>query len=134
MKTINKKDAAYKTIGEVAKALGLVNKETGHLQTHTIRYWETQFKQIRPNIRAGKRRYYSVKDLKIIKYIKFLLKEKGLTISGVKKMLNDAESHHLDDYINLSVYKPGIKTTDVIREKIKNISKIINELKNLGNG
>ena len=67
MKTINKKDAAYKTIGEVAKALGLVNKETGHLQTHTIRYWETQFKQIRPNIRAGKRRYYSVKDLKIIK-------------------------------------------------------------------
>ena len=134
MKTINKKDAAYKTIGEVAKALGLVNKETGHLQTHTIRYWETQFKQIRPNIRAGKRRYYSVKDLKIIKYIKFLLKEKGLTISGVKKMLNDTESHHLDDYIDLSVYKPGIKTTDVIREKIKNISKIINELKNLGNG
>jgi len=134
MKAINKKDAAYKTIGEVAKALGLVNKETGHLQTHTIRYWETQFKQIRPNIRAGKRRYYSVKDLKIIKYIKFLLKEKGLTISGVKKMLNDTESHHLDDYINLSVYKPGIKTTDVIREKIKNISKIINELKNLGNG
>ena len=134
MKTINKKDAAYKTIGEVAKALGLVNKETGHLQTHTIRYWETQFKQIRPNIRAGKRRYYSVKDLKIIKYIKFLLKEKGLTISGVKKMLNATESHHLDDYINLSVYKPGIKTTDVIREKIKNISKIINELKNLGNG
>ena len=134
MKTINKKDAAYKTIGEVAKALGLVNKETGHLQTHTIRYWETQFKQIRPNIKAGKRRYYSVKDLKIIKYIKFLLKEKGLTISGVKKMLNDTESHHLDDYINLSVYKPGIKTTDVIREKIKNISKIINELKNLGNG
>ena len=134
MKTINKKDAAYKTIGEVAKALGLVNKETGHLQTHTIRYWETQFKQIRPNIRAGKRRYYSVKDLKIIKYIKFLLKEKGLTISGVKKMLNDTESHHLDDYINLSVYKPGIKTTDVIREKIKNMSKIINELKNLGNG
>ena len=134
MKTINKKDVTYKTIGEVAKALGLVNKETGHLQTHTIRYWETQFKQIRPNIRAGKRRYYSVKDLKIIKYIKFLLKEKGLTISGVKKMLNDTESHHLDDYINLSVYKPGIKTTDVIREKIKNISKIINELKNLGNG
>ena len=134
MKTINKKDTAYKTIGEVAKALGLVNKETGHLQTHTIRYWETQFKQIKPNIRAGKRRYYSVKDLKIIKYIKFLLKEKGLTISGVKKMLNNTESHHLDDYINLSVYKPGIKTTDVIREKIKNISKIINELKNLGNG
>ena len=134
MRTINKKDTSYKTIGEVAKELDLVNKKTGDLQTHTIRYWETQFKQIRPTLRAGGRRYYSINDLKIIKYIKFLLKEKGLTISGVKKMLNDTESHHLDDYINLSVYKPGIKTTDVIREKIKNISKIINELKNLGNG
>ena len=134
MRTINKKDTSYRTIGEVAKELDLVNKKTGDLQTHTIRYWETQFKQIRPTVRAGGRRYYSINDLKIIKYIKFLLKEKGLTISGVKKMLNDTESHHLDDYINLSVYKPGIKTTDVIREKIKNISKIINELKNLGNG
>ena len=134
MNTINKKNTAYKTIGEVAKELDLVNKKTGSLQTHTIRYWETQFKQIRPILKAGKRRYYSIKDLKIIKYIKFLLKEKGLTISGVKKMLNDTESHSLDDSINLSVYKPTLKTTKVIKEKIKNISKIINELKNLKNG
>ena len=134
MKTIKKKDTAYKTIGEVAKELDLVNKNTGHLQTHTIRYWETQFKQIRPNIRAGKRRYYSINDLKIIKYIKFLLKEKGLTISGAKKMLNDTESQSLDDSINLSVYKPGLNTTRGIKEKIINISKIIKELKNLKNG
>ena len=65
MKTTKKKDTAYKTIGEVAKELNLVNKDTGHLQTYIIRYWETQFKQIKPNIRAGKRRYYSIKDLKI---------------------------------------------------------------------
>ena len=134
MKKNFKFDSDYKTIGEVAKLLDLVNKKTGHLQTHTIRYWETQFKQIKPTIMAGKRRYYTKKDFKIINYIKFLLKEKGLTISGVKKILNETDSRSLDDYINLSVYKPGIKTTDVIREKIKNISKIINELKNLGNG
>ena len=134
MKTIKKKDTAYKTIGEVAKELDLVNKNTGHLQTYIIRYWETQFKQIRPNIRAGKRRYYSIKDLKIIKYIKFLLKEKGLTINGAKKMLNDTESQSLDDSINLSVYKPGLNTTRGIKEKIINISKIIKELKNLKNG
>ena len=77
MKITNKKDSAYKTIGEVAKELNLVDKKTGNLQTHTIRYWETQFHQIRPSIRAGKRRYYSTDDLKIIKYIKYLLKEKG---------------------------------------------------------
>ena len=134
MKTINKKDTAYKTIGEIARELDLVNKKTGRLQTHTIRYWETQFKQIRPIVRAGRRRYYSIKDLKIIRFIKFLLKEKGLTISGVKKMLNDTKSHSLDDSMNLSVYKPGLKTSNVIKEKIKNISKIINELKNLRNG
>ena len=75
-----------------------------------------------------------VKDLKIIKYIKFLLKEKGLTIAGVKKILNNMGSHSLDDSIDLSVYKPALKTTDVIKKKIKNISKIINELKNLKNG
>ena len=134
MKNVKKKDTAYKTIGEVAKELDLVDKDTGHLQTYTIRYWETQFKQIRPNIRAGKRRYYSIKDLKIIKYIKFLLKEKGLTISGAKKVLNDTESHSLDDSINLSVYKSGLKKTKIIKEKIINISKIIKELKNLKNG
>ena len=134
MKTIKKKDTAYKTIGEVAKELDLVNKNTGHLQTYTIRYWETQFKQIKPNIRAGKRRYYSIKDLKIIKYIKFLLKEKGLTISGVKKMLNDKKSRSLDDSINLSVYKSDLRTTKVIKEKIKNISRIIKQLKNSKNG
>jgi len=130
----NKSEDSYKTIGEVAKELDLVDKKTGHLQTHTLRYWETQFKQIKPNIRAGKRRYYSIKDLKIIKFIKFLLKEKGLTINGVKKMLNDTESHSLDDSINLSVYKPSSKTTNAIKEKIKNISRIIKELKNSKNG
>jgi Predicted transcriptional regulators len=131
---MNKRDTAYKTIGEVARELNLINKETGHLQTHTIRYWETQFKQIKPIIRAGKRRYYSIKNIEIIKYIKFLLKVKGLTISGVKKMLNDTERHSLDDSTDLSVYKSDLKTTKVIKEKIKSISKIIKELKNLKNG
>ena len=130
----NKDEKIYKSISEVAKELNLINKKTGKLQTHTIRYWETQFKQINPRIRAGKRRYYSTKDLKIIKYIKFLLKEKGLTINGVKKMLNDGQSYTIDDSINLNVYKPGLKTTKVIKERIKNISKIIKELKNLKNG
>ena len=70
MKSYLKSDVAYKTIGEVTKMLGLIDKKTGHLQTHTLRYWETQFKQIRPTIKAGRRRYYSVKDFKIIKYVK----------------------------------------------------------------
>ena len=44
---------AYKTIGEVAKELNLVNPKNGLLQTHTLRFWEKQFRQIKPSIRAG---------------------------------------------------------------------------------
>ena len=134
MKNNIKKHDAYKTIGETAKVLGLMNKKTGRLQTHTIRYWETQFKQINPSIRAGGRRYYSKKDIKIINHIKFLLKEKGLTVNGVKKILREDKNHSIDDSVNLGVYKQDLKSTETIKEKIKNISKIIKELKNLKNG
>ena len=134
MNNVNKKDSAYKTIGEVAKDLNLVDKKTGNIQTHTLRYWESQFRQIKPTIRAGRRRYYSEKDFKIIKYVKFLLKDKGLTISGVKKILNDKDSQFLDEDINLGVYRRDLKATKIIKGKIKNISKIIKELKNLKNG
>ena len=127
-------ESIYKTIGEAAKELDLIDKKTGQLQTHTIRYWETKFKQIKPSIRAGGRRYYSKKDIKIINYIKFLLREKGLTINGVKKILDDKNMHSIDDSPNLGVYKRDIKTTKVIKNKVKNIVKIIKELKNLKNG
>ena len=53
------------------------------------------------------------------------VQEKGLKISGVKKMLNDGQSYSIDDPINLSVYKPSLKTTKVIKDRIKNISKIM---------
>ena len=134
MESKYKNESNYKTIGEAAKELDLIDKKTGQLQTHTIRYLETQFKQIKPSIRAGGRRYYSKKDIKIINYIKFLLKEKGLTINGVKKILNEKDMHSIDDSPNLGVYKRDIKTTKVIKNKVKNIVKIIKELKNLKNG
>ena len=126
-----KTTAKYKTIGQVAKELDLINKKTGHLQTHTLRYWETQFRQIKPSIRAGKRRYYSQKDFEIIKFVKYLLKEKGLTIIGVKKILNSPNNQSIDQNDVLGVYKPTLGNTSVIKEKVKNISKIIKELKKI---
>ena len=69
----DKSEDSYKTIGEAAKELGLVNTKPGQVQTHTLRYWETQFKQIKPFVGAGKRRYYSRESFEIIKSIKFLL-------------------------------------------------------------
>ena len=131
MSSIKKTESAYKTIGEVTKELGLVNKKTGLLKTHTVRYWESQFKQIKPEIRAGGRRYYSVKVFKLIKLIKSLLKDRGLTISGVKKILNNPESHSIDGNMNIGIYKPDSKTTKMIKNRIINISKIIKELKKI---
>ena len=120
---INKKNEAYKTISEVAELLNLINSKTGKISTHTIRFWEKEFKQIRPKIFAGKRRYYDLKSINILKKIKFLLKEKGMTIKGVKNHLLNEESE-LDETNNIS-----INTKKFLKIKINKISKIIKELK-----
>ena len=122
---MNKSDNAYKSIGEVAKILNLVNKKTGNLNTHTIRFWEKEFKQIKPKIFAGKRRYYDESSILILKKIHFLLKERGMTINGVKKLLNSRQSNELDEISNKSI------TTDNLRNKLTNISQIIKTLKKL---
>ena len=134
MKNDIKDKDAYKTIGETAKELNLIDKKTGKIQTYIIRYWESQFKQIKPSIRAGRRRYYSKGNIQLINYIKFLLKEKGLTINGVKKILKDTSLDSVDDSRKFGVYRPDNKSTKFIRDRIKNISRIIKELKKLKNG
>tara|TARA_Y100001970_G_C13965530_1_gene715418 strand:+ start:134 stop:538 length:405 start_codon:yes stop_codon:yes gene_type:complete len=134
MKSNEKNNQAYKTIGEAAKELDLLDEKTGNLQTHTIRYWETQFRQLKPDIKAGRRRYYSPKNIELLIYIKYLLKEKGLTINGVKKILNDKGKDSIDDSFSIGVYKPVLKKNKLIKDRIKNISKIIKELKKFKNG
>ena len=119
---MNEKSKIYKTIGEVAKILNLVDKKTGKLSTHTIRFWEKEFKQVKPNIFSGKRRYYDVKTIDILKKIQFLLKNKGMTINGVKKYLNNGDSE-LDDHYNKTI------NTKIVKTKINNISNIIKKLK-----
>ena len=130
---MKKKPEAYKTIGEVAKIVGLVDKKKGTLSTHTIRFWEKEFSQIKPKILSGKRRYYNNKIIRIIKLIKYLLKEKGMTIKGVKAVLNNPKSLTLDGTVNYSVSNQSLGK-ETIKDKIKKISKIIGELKQLKNG
>ena len=134
MNVIKKSNEAYKTIGEVTKDLGLFDKKNGSLQTHTIRYWETQFKQIKPTIRAGKRRYYSNKDVEIIKKIKFLLKDKGLTINVVKKIMSNQNNLSIDGNENLGLYTDNQEKTKKVKQRIKKIVNIIIEFKKLTNG
>ena len=131
MEIDHKTNEAYKTIGEVTKEIGLIDSKTGNLQTHTLRYWETQFRQIKPSIKAGNRRYYSKKNIQIIKLIKFLLKDKGLTIKGVKKVLSSSDVRSIDDASNLSLYNKKIKDNKNLKIKLKKIINIIKDIKSI---
>ena len=123
-----KKVNAYKSIGEVAKLLNLVSQKTGKLNTHTIRFWEKEFRQIRPKIFSGKRRYYDNKTIEILKKIKFLLKEKGMTINGVKKYLINKNFFDLDEFSNTSINSKN----NNLKSQIEKISKLVKEIKKLG--
>ena len=125
---MKKSDEAYKSIGEVAKILDLVNKKNGSLNTHTIRFWEKEFNNIKPKIFAGKRRYYDNKSIEVLKKIKFLLKNQGLTIKGAKKVLTTSETFRLDDLSNKLI---NVDKNIVLKNKISKISKLVKEIKGL---
>ena len=114
------------SISELSKTLNLINEKNKKPLNHTLRYWEKEFKQIRPK-QINKRRYYSLNQVEIIKLIKYLLKDKGMTINGVKNILN-SNVNKLDDYISYSLkanyYKKNfIKRSRSILEKVNKIKK-----------
>ena len=106
-------------ISQLANLLNLVNSKTKKPSNYVLRYWEKEFKQIKPIILKN-RRYYSKKQIDIIRLIKFLLKDKGMTINGVKNILK-SDINSLDDYNSYSL------KTDYLKENIKVKSKIILE-------
>ncbi len=120
----NKKNSKYKTIGQVAKILDLIDKEKGTLSTHTIRFWEKEFKQIKPKIFTGQRRYYDEDSINILKKIKYLLKNKGMTLNGVKKALN-SDNSDIDE-----IYNTTIKQKNILKSKVKKIKNILLDLRN----
>mgnify|MGYP001450989535 CR=1 FL=1 len=124
---MNKSETAYKSISEVAKILNLINSENGKLNTHTIRFWEKKFSQLKPKKLSGNRRYYDQKAITLLKQIKYLLKEKGLTIKGAKKVLEN------DNSIKLDVNKKNFISIDSkkIKNKLKNISNLIKDIKKI---
>ena len=119
---MNKSLNAYKTISEVVEIIGLKSKKGSSLPTHTIRFWEKEFKQIKPKIVSGNRRYYDKSSIDLLKKIKFLLKDQGMTIDGVKKLLNSNESNELDEISNKSI------SADNLKNKLSKISKIIKKI------
>ena len=122
---MDKSHNAYKTIGEVARILNLKTNKKGILPTHTIRFWEKQFKQIKPKVMNANRRYYDENCINLLKKVKFLLKDQGMTINGVKKILNTNKSLKLDETVNNSIKASNL------RNKLVKISKIVKNLKQL---
>ena len=118
----------FLTISELSKKINLINTSTKRPLNHILRYWEKEFKQIRPK-KINNRRYYSEKQVEIVRLIKFLLKSKGMTVSGVKNIL-DTNINKLDDYNSHSLKAPYYKTN--LKEKSKSILNRIKKIKNYG--
>ena len=81
MASSDKQPDAFRTIGELARELGVAQ--------HILRYWETKFPQLKPLQRAGNRRYYRPADVALAKRIHRLLGQDGYTVRGVQKLLAD---------------------------------------------
>ncbi len=119
-----KLNSAYKSIGEVAEILKLKNSQNGKLNTYILRFWEKQFKQIKPVIFNNRRRYYDKDTVDLLMRIKYLLKDKGMTIKGVKKILN-SQKFDLDDRLNLPINNPNKN----LKLRLNKISSILKKLK-----
>ena len=111
------------TITELSRKLGLNKSDKNNSSNYILRYWEKEFKQIKPKILNGNRRYYNLNNIEVLKKVHFLLKEQGMTINGVKKVLNGDTPLKLDENFNHSI------KTENFKNKLIKISNIIKELK-----
>ena len=111
-------------ITELSDILKIKNNKKN--SNHVLRYWEKQFKQITPK-KINNRRYYSSEQVETVKLIKFLLKNKGMTINGVKNLLNSNTKKldgSNDDSLKITFLKQNFKNkSQKILDKIKQIKK-----------
>ena len=115
-------------ISELSKILNNINPKTKKPLNYILRYWEKEFKEIKPK-KINNHRYYNVEQVEIIKMINFLLKNKGMTISGVKNYLI-LNRNKLDDLYDHGLRSPSHK--DFLKLKGKELLKKINKIKNYG--
>ena len=116
------------SITDATKIIGLIDKKNKRPINSTLRYWETKFKQIKPK-KINNRRYFTQKQVELLKMIKFLLKNKGMTISGVKNLLN-SNTNKLDVNSFISLKNDYFKNS--LKLKSKNILDKISKLKRYG--
>ena len=123
-----KSKLAYRTISEAAIEIGLINQKNNKPNTHTLRFWEKSFKQLKPKILFGNRRYYSSNDIYLLKLIYNLLKKQGMTINGAKKALNTG-SIKLDPSVLSDIKGENFKQE--VKDKIIKIKKLLEKIKKI---
>jgi DNA-binding transcriptional MerR regulator len=111
----------YYRIGEVSRITGL--------KPHVLRYWETEFKVIKPHKGGSLQRLYRRKDLDLILKIKKLLYEDGFTIAGAKRKIRDLERLE-NKQMKLRLVEKGSNGKDheflvALREELKGIRKML---------
>ena len=103
----------------------LINKKNQKPSNHILRFCETKFKQLKPTIHPGGSRYYSKKNIEVVKMIVFLLKQQGLSVNGAVKIMND-NAKKLDDLKAMSIKELYFRKN--IKAKSKNILRRIKKL------
>ncbi len=83
-------DKKYFSISEVS--------DLCRVKTHTLRFWEKEFDMLKPVTRRGNRRFYQKEDIQVVRNIRNLLYEEGLTISGAKKKISSKESDQQETF------------------------------------
>lgn len=80
-----------KNIPKLYYSIGEVSEMTG-LETHVLRYWETEFEELKPRKNRAGHRTYTSEDIRIVERIRYLLKQRGWTIKGAQRALSAEES------------------------------------------
>ena len=114
-------------ISELSKLLNLKD-ENNRPSNHILRFWEKEFSLIKPIILNGNRRFYDEKQVEIIKFIKYLIRDKGLTIKGAKKYSNNKKK--VDVKVKNNIENEYFKEN--LKNKSKNILDKIKKIKNYG--
>lgn len=90
----------YYSISEVCQMTGL--------EQHVLRYWESEFPQLHPKKNRAGNRAYRNKEIKLVRYIKYLLYDEMYTIQGAKRKIAEASGSDLEGQINLLGTLPGL--------------------------
>ena len=112
----------YYSISEVSKITGI--------EQYVLRYWETEFEQLKPQKNRAGNRIYTNKDIQLILHIKNLLRERKYTIEGAKKIM---ENYSPDKILQTSETEKNINDSPepVVFKKEK--SSIYNDLEEIKN-